>query len=224
MENIQAVLFDLDGLIVDSENLAVQVWTKLCQEQGFELREEMYRVGVGKGFPHFLATLSSFFGSGFDVEKVRERRPLIWEEFLSTQGLPRKTGFDTLLHFLEQNNYRRAIATSTERPLVERRFRASGVDPSRFHAVVTGDEVPRVKPAPDLYLRAAELVGVPPENCLALEDSDVGAKAANAAGVRVIVIPDLFQPSEETLSFAFAVKDSLEGVYDFLKGTSNGTS
>lgn len=214
---VDAIIFDLDGLIVDSESVAHRVWEILCREQGFELNQSLHQSGVGRGMNAFLSILQEAFGEKFDTQLIQEKRPLIWRKVLEEDGLKRKPGFDDLLRYLEAQKIPRAIATSTERELVTVRFRASGVDPTRFQSTVAGDEVPKPKPAPDVYLQAARNLGVDPSRCLALEDSDVGAAAAHAAGIRVIVIPDLFPPNEKTRAFAFRVLDSLSGVPEIIE-------
>lgn len=213
---ISAVLFDLDGLLIDSEALGFRVWQSICAEQDLVLTEALYRMGVGAGVEHFMKTLEATFDGRFRRELARERRPHIWESFLKKGDLKKKPGFEEILGLLEEKRIRRAIATSTERRLVEQRFVSAAINPLRFQAIVCGDEVGLVKPAPDLYLRAAELIEAPPAECLVLEDSATGAEAASRAQMRVVVVPDLLEPSEATKAIAVRIEPNLYEVCSWL--------
>ncbi len=215
--NLQAVIFDLDGLILDSESVGFKVWSALAAEQGFTMTEALYRPGVGKGASKFVENLTREFGPGFDGARALRERPEKWTELLRSTRIEYRPGFLPLLEYLEKSNISRAIASSTERRLVTERLHSARLEVTRFQATVTGDEVERTKPAPDIYLKAAQLIGVPPENCLALEDTDVGASAAHAAGISVIIVPDLLVPSNDAREFAVSVENSLSDVLRLLQ-------
>jgi HAD superfamily hydrolase (TIGR01509 family) len=131
------------------------------------------------------------------------------DEIIAAQGIPQKPGLSAFLAAVDSLGLRKAIATSTARERAIYKLKLSRV-PGAFEAVAGGDEVARGKPAPDLFLLAARRLGLPPEECLAFEDSDPGVLAARDAGMRVVIIPDQKPPSPEAAAAAWRILPSLE--------------
>jgi HAD superfamily hydrolase (TIGR01509 family) len=129
--------------------------------------------------------------------------------------IPVKPGAWEMIAAVDAQALPKALATSTHRPAARQRLVRTGLD-RHFHVIVTGDEVQRPKPAPDIYLTACERLGVPPRDVLAFEDSEPGVQAAHAAGVTVIMVPDLKAPSHETQARAIRIFPSLTLALDHL--------
>ena len=155
-------------------------------------------------------------GEDFPCERFFARRVEIMDAIIAKNGLPVKPGLYELLDFLEQNGYRRAVATSTRREHAMRYFSMAGIT-DRFDAVATGDMVQRGKPFPDVFLKACELLGEAPENCLALEDSLNGIRAAFNGGIQPFMVPDLVEPDAETLALLRGKGQTLRDVIRFLQ-------
>ena len=213
---IEAIIFDMDGLMLDTEPLYRIAWKRASAECGFELTDEIYTSLVGRGRKDAERTLAETFGPEFSPEKFRVLAARYEEEEFAGPPMPKKPGLDELLAFLEQMNLPLAVATSTERRLTLPRLARAGLL-SRFDAVATGDEVSRGKPFPDLFLLAARRLGAEPSSCLVLEDSEAGVFAARAAGMQVFQVPDLVDPSAEVRRAANGVFRSLFDVLEKLK-------
>ena len=206
--NIQAVIFDMDGLMLDTEPLYRIAWKRASAECGFQLTDEIYKNLVGRGRKDAMKTLAQTFGPEFPPDKFSVLAAQYEAQEFAGPPMPKKPGLDQLLAFLEQRNLPLAVATSTERRLTLPRLARTGLL-SRFEVVATGDEVSRGKPFPDLFLLAASRLGVEPSSCLVLEDSEAGVLAARAAGMQVFQVPDLVEPSAEARRAANGVFDSL---------------
>lgn len=139
-----------------------------------------------------------------------------YEETISKKAIPLKDGLIELIDFLEENNIKTAIATSTKTDLALKKLRLSGVA-DRFKIVIGSDQVLRGKPSPDIYLKAANILNIHTDNCLALEDSDNGVMSAFSARISVIVVPDIKPPSNNTKKNAFRIYDSLFEVRNYLR-------
>jgi mannitol-1-/sugar-/sorbitol-6-/2-deoxyglucose-6-phosphatase len=183
----RALLLDMDGLMVDSEPLWFEVERAFVRSRGdFEWTRELWRVCIGSGTRFTLTTMREAFG--FDVDFVRDFEQIHDLFVARVQELAVKPGCLELVT-AARGKLKLAVASSSPKNLVEavlERFEIA----SLFDAVVTGSDVERPKPAPDIFLRAAERLGVAPADCLVLEDSFAGATAARAAGMPVIVVPD----------------------------------
>lgn len=187
---VQAVIFDMDGLIIDTEWPDYQSWQELYAEHGHELPLSEWVPFVGLwGPPKPLGEqLCALIGETADMEALRARRRARCDE-LVRQNMAPMPGFDTLVEWLMAHGLRRGLASTSSRDWVDFVVDGLAVRP-HFHAIVAGDEVAARKPAPDVYLRAAERLGVPPEACVALEDSAPGVASARAAGMRCIAVPN----------------------------------
>jgi beta-phosphoglucomutase-like phosphatase (HAD superfamily) len=184
-----AAIFDMDGLLLDSERIIMQAWLSSAQEERLVLSAPDFLQVVGCGAEESRARLSELLGGHGRFQQVRDRA----RAKLCTQPgvvFPLKPGALRLLALLRQRGVPCAVASSTFVDEVRCRLEKVGVL-DFFQAVAGGDEVPRSKPDPAVYLLAAERLGVPPLRCLAFEDSDHGARAAHEAGLRVVVVPDL---------------------------------
>jgi HAD superfamily hydrolase (TIGR01509 family) len=207
-----AVIFDMDGLMLDSERLDLWAWQTVAARRGFGFSESLHRTLIGRRTVETQADLRAHYGPDFDFATVYAEVRALWRETLRTHGVPLKAGLLELLEFLDSARIPRAVATSTAR---ENALLSLGTLVDRMDAVVCGDEVARSKPAPDIYLRAAESLGVPASECLALEDSIPGVTAAHAAGMTVVMVPDLVPP---TAGVPY-VCDSLHQVTAWLRAT-----
>jgi HAD superfamily hydrolase (TIGR01509 family) len=203
-----AVIFDLDGLMLDTEPVYQLTWQQACSEQGYLLTDEGYAPLIGIPTVDAEVLLAREFGPGFSVAAFAERWPVLWREHVTKKGLERKEGLEQVLDLLTANAIPWAIATSSVREDVSLCLEATGLA-GRAQAMVTGDEVARGKPAPDIYLEAARRLAVDPGVCIALEDSNAGARAAVAAGMTTIVVPDLVAPEAEVAASVHAVVPSL---------------
>lgn len=212
LDHIKAVIFDMDGLLLDTESLYRIIWKQACSELGYEISDDFYAAFVGRPTADCESLLSHTFDA-FQIERCRERRKVLWTENLAGDGIQLKAGVLELLDFLEQRGLPRAIATSTHRVEAEEYLGELG---SRFQVVATGDEVRRGKPAPDIFKLAASRLGVEPGNCLVLEDSPLGATGALAAGMTVVIVRDVVQPTEELARRAHRVCPSLHAVREML--------
>lgn len=211
----RAVIFDMDGLMLDSERMAQDAWRRALADQGLTLSDGVYFQLVGREAADTKAILAHAFGPVLRVEEVYARKQRYLEEAMARDGIPTKPGLHALLDLLDGRGVRKAVASSTHRPLVVRKLALTRLL-ERFEAIVCGDDVPNGKPAPDVFLLAAERLGVRPQDCIVLEDSEVGIRAARAAGMTAILVPDLKPPSPEVAALAHRAFPSLEHVREYL--------
>jgi HAD superfamily hydrolase (TIGR01509 family) len=195
----------MDGLMVDSEPLWFEVEREFARARGGDWTEELGTACIGQRMANTLRVMQESFGFPVDVERDAS---VIVELFVSRVAeLTLKPGFEALLAEARSRGVPRALASSSARRLVEATLGRFGVR-ERFDAVVTGDCVAHPKPAPDIFLEAARRLGVQPEECVVLEDSLAGVRAARAAGMRVIAVPE-GSPSAEMAARADAVVSDL---------------
>lgn len=208
---ILGVIFDMDGLMLDTEPLYRIVWKRAAAACGYTITDEFYRRLVGRGRTVAERILSEAFGPGFPMEKFRQLSREDEVRAFTFDPVATKPGLEELLALVEARGWPKAVATSTERGLALPLLKRMGLL-DRFVAVATGDEVTRGKPHPDLFLLAAERLGFAPGACLALEDSEAGVMAAASAAMPVYMVPDLVQPSEEVARAATGIFESLHDV------------
>ncbi len=205
----QAVLFDMDGLMLDTERLARAIWYDVMREHGYTLTDAVYLNILGTTESETIRIFQQAFGTDAPILEMFYAKQQRLRASVLQGKLNLKPGLLRLLDWLERRQVMRAVATSTYRGLALEKLGVTGLI-ARFHAVVAGDEVPRGKPAPDLFLEAARRLNVAPSRCVVLEDSDNGARAAVAAGMRVIVVPDLKAPSDDVRRAAWHIAASLD--------------
>jgi len=209
--NVAAVVFDMDGLLLDSERLALAAFIETCDHFGLGDHTAVFMRCVGAnhtpgeqilraGLPGNVDHLA--FGRLWDAKYV---------EHTSDLAIPLKSGAAELLQELKGFGVPMAVATSTSTSRAMRKLQRSGIM-QHFDVIVGGDQVARSKPCPDIYLRAAEGLRIQPERCLALEDSENGVRSAMGAGMQVIQIPDLVQPSAALRTLGHTVLTSLHDV------------
>lgn len=204
----RAVIFDMDGLMLDTERMAHRVWTAVTAELGFDLGNDLFLQLVGRTRVDTDGILARELGPSFPLELFRTTCTERWLDEVGRTGIARKPGLLELLATLDGTDVRTAVATSTRRLGADRSLAAAGIA-GRFHHVVTGDEVLRGKPAPDIFLLAADRLEVDPGECIVLEDSIYGIRAAHAAGMIPVMVPDLVPANDEVRVLAHRIVDSL---------------
>ena len=213
---IRGILFDMDGLVLDSEFLYTRFWREAAQALGYTMTVEqslgMRSLGKKLGQPY----LESLYGPGIDYTALRNKRIELMEVYVDQHGIAPKPGIYELLDYMEANGISAAITSSSPMESIERHLAAVNLL-HRFQKFCSGHNIPNGKPAPDIYLLGAKELELKPEECLALEDSPTGVLSAYRAGCLPVMIPDLDQPGEETQKILFAKADSLAHVIDILK-------
>jgi len=203
-----AAIFDMDGLMFDTEQLDLRMWQEAAAAYGYELQKALILESVGRTREDTETLFMQAMGPDFDYHGVRNLRIQRKFELFRKEGVPVKNGLFKLLDTLDSLGMKKAVATSTERSQAERMLILANVF-SRFDAVVCGDEIARGKPEPDIFLKAAEKIGTDPEQCIVLEDSFSGIRAAAAAGMDAVMIPDILQPTDEIRRAAHMVCGNL---------------
>lgn len=213
---IQAIIFDMDGLLLDSERIVKRSWEKAGNEMSISnMGDHIYHT-LGKNRTGRDAYFREALGEEFPIGDFQKKASRHFYEIVDSEGLPLKDGVRELLTYAKAKGYKIAVATSSSKEYGVRVLKETGIY-AYFDGGVFGDMVKNTKPDPETYARACATVGMPPEACLALEDSPAGVRSAHAAGLKVIVVPDLLEPSEEVLSLAYARCDTLHEVIPLLK-------
>lgn len=204
---VEAVLFDMDGLLIDTESVYIAALQESARDLEIEMSLEFCHSMIGVSGRECDVMIQNFYGAGFRIDHFRERFSAHARRRLESH-LPVKPGVVEMLDFLAGRDLRLAVATGSGRPTAERHLTRAGLI-DRFTAVATRDDVENAKPAPDLYLEAARRLGVAPERCIAFEDSNVGLTAAHAAGTMAFMVPDILPPLPEIRAKCLGVFDDL---------------
>lgn len=198
----------MDGLLLDSERPYRDAWLRVCNEKGYRLSESTYLQAVGRDDRDTREIFCGYFGDDFPYDGICADVRVLMERHTGEAGHALKDGVLDLLEFFGQCSIPCAVATSTMRQTALARLGQAKIL-HYIREVSGGDEVTKGKPAPDLYLLIAKRLGVAPGNCLVFEDSAPGARAANEAGMSVVVIPDLVEPPDDVCRFSVGVFSSL---------------
>lgn len=218
MDNIRAIIFDMDGLLINSERPARTAWQKAVAEWGYEMSDATYSLVSGRTVSDAQRVFAEVYGTDFPFYDIRKRRVDIAQAHFAKHGVTLMDGVNELLDLIISHDFPRAVATSTTHTAAFEKLEKTGLK-SNFQTVVTGDEVENGKPAPDIFLLAAERIDADPAHCVVLEDSEAGIRAASSAGMTPIMVPDLVNPSEEIQKIAAHIMPSLHAVRDLFANT-----
>ncbi len=216
MKTVRGVLFDMDGIVLDTEKLYARFWGEAANELGYPMTWEQALGMRSLSRTAGQAKLESYFGKGISIEKVRAKRIEMMDKYIDEHGVEAKQGIRELLDYLDEQGIPRAITTSSPLERVQRYLGPLGLL-DRFGKICTGYDVAKGKPEPDIYLYGAASLGLAPEDCLALEDSPAGVLSAYRAGCMTVMIPDMDQPDEEVRRMLSAQADSLRDVIELIK-------
>ena len=213
---MKAIIFDMDGVLIDTEKWLNRFWCQAALEAGFPMKPEhalSIRSLAGKFAEPYL---QGIFGKEFHYEEIRERRKELMNAYIEAHGIEKKPGVDEILDFLHEKGIKVAVATATDPKRAKEYLSQIGIY-DKFDKVCCATMVKNGKPEPDVYLYACEQIGEKPEDCVAVEDSPNGIRSAYAAGLRPIMVPDLCPPTEEMEQLTETVLASLLEVKEYLK-------
>lgn len=217
---IKGVIFDMDGLMFDTERIYYRGWQEAAKAYGYEITWEIYTQIVARNSEYIGRVLRKILGEDLPYDALVSKKRALSDEIVAREGITKKPGLMQLLTQLEEKGIKKAVATSSYREKALRYLDMAGVK-ERFDGIICGNEVEESKPNPDIFLKAAALIGVAPEACLVLEDSRLGIEAAQRAGMTGIFIPDLVACDDEIRSYASYVMTSLEDVVTFLNNNAS---
>lgn len=212
---VRGVLFDMDGVVIDSERLFARFWMASAADLGFPMTYEQALQLRSLRREQGIEKMQSFFGPTANFDEIRAHRIELMEAHIALHGVDEKPGIRELLALLKEKGIPCAITSSSALAVIRERLGRLGIL-GDFTALCSGKDVPSGKPAPDIYLAGAAAIGVKPENCLAIEDSPTGLEAAWRAECMGVFVPDQDQPDALTLSRCFARADSLLDVMALL--------
>jgi HAD superfamily hydrolase (TIGR01509 family) len=213
----KGVIFDMDGLMLDTERPLVAAWERAAREAGWYLSEEILAQTIGIDEPSTRKLMMENCGRDFPYDVIRDSTERVYTDYVKKNGIPLRPGLLALCGHLGRLGIPVAVATSSTRSITLRKLELAGIG-ERFPLLVCGDEVRRGKPAPDIFLRAAELLGKCPAECLGFEDSPAGLRALEAAGIRQVFIRDMVEPPPETLACVWLRLNSLGEAIPFIRG------
>ena len=213
---IRGVLFDMDGLVLDTEKLYTRFWRQAANDLGYPMTIPQALGMRSLNRDDSQEKLWEYFGPGVSYDVVRARRIELMDAYIAQHGIDTKPGIFELLDYLNAHGIPCAITSSSPMENIRRHLSVHGLL-TRFNKLCSGYDVPNGKPAPDIYLHGAASLGLAPENCLALEDSPAGILSAYRAGCLPVMISDQDQPTPETAALLYAKADSLSDVISLLK-------
>lgn len=213
---IEAIVFDMDGILFDTERLSVESWVEVAGQMGLgDIDKGVYGC-IGLNRTDCRIFLKETYGEDFPYEYFREQTAAVFQQKVDKDGLPVMKGAQELLLWLQEKGMKVALASSTNTRKVESHLQLAGFT-GFFQAVIGGDMVEHSKPLPDIYWKACQLLQADPAGTVAVEDSPNGIRSAYAAGMLPVMVPDLVQPDPEIANMLYQRCDSLFAVRDFLE-------
>lgn len=217
---LKAVIFDVDGTLLDTERIYMQAWKDAAAELGYVMTDEVLQKTRAINTKDAAKIFETEIGNGFSYAQARPIRVRIAEEIIKRESPILKPGVPELLSFLQQKGIRLSVASSTSLQGTREHLSESGIlEP--FEVVVGGDMVTKGKPNPDIFLKAAQLLGVAPEECIVVEDSPAGIRAACSAGIRAVLVPDRAAITQEIIDMSDVVLKSLLDMPQYVEGLMN---
>ncbi len=213
---MKTVIFDMDGVLFDTERLCMDSWVAVTKEMGLSGMEEIFPKCIGcnaKGSERFVLEA---YGESFDYEGFRKRASAWFWDRIEKNGLPVKPGAEEILRSLKEDGWAIGLASSTRQSTVLNHLEHAGLR-EYFSAVVTGDMVEHGKPNPEIYLLACGALSAKPPQTYAIEDSPNGIRAAHAAGMMPLMVPDILAPDEEMRKLSVEIFEDLFEVSEYLK-------
>jgi len=214
--NYKAAIFDMDGLLLDTERVCKGIFEEACTSLSIPFLEDVYLDIIGRNSQGIEKVIRAGYGSDLDYPVLHEAWRTRYNAVVKHQAIPVKDGVIELLTWLKNNNIPTAVATSTQQDVATIKLKLAGLE-QFFDNLTTGCEVKNGKPDPEIYLLAAGRLNIKPEQCLAFEDSNNGVLSAVSANMQTFQIPDLVQPSAQILTLGHTVSASLLDVLDILK-------
>ena len=211
----KAVVFDMDGVIFDSERAVMQCWKEVASRHNIPNIEKAILACTGTTMVRTREIMLNLYGADFPYDEYAKESSAIFHSRYDGGRLPMKPGVKELLMFLKERGKKIALASSTRQQVVTDELRDAGII-GYFDRIICGDMVSRSKPAPDIFLKACEELNVSPSDSYAIEDSYNGIRAAHAGGLHPIMVPDLLPADEEMQSLAEIVLPSLTSVMEYL--------
>lgn len=211
----KAVIFDMDGVIFDTERVYLEIWQSVFEKYGYKMTKELYITVMGTGRKNVIKTFLENFGDDLPIEKMYEEKDNQLFYIIENQGIPLKKGVKELFSMLKEKNYKIALATSAKRERVEKQIKDKWLKES-FDAIVCGDDVEKGKPSPDIFLKAAKEIDVEAKDCFVVEDSPAGIKAAFSGGMKGIHVEDLKVADEDILKYCQKSFKDLQEVKKYL--------
>lgn len=212
----KAVLFDMDGVIFDTERAVIECWKLVAPEAGLKDIEVFCKNALGINSQATRELFISMYGTEVDYEGLNQKKRELFVRMFDAGLVAVKPGVRELLGYLKDNGVKVALASSTSSKSVLREIIGAGLE-KYFDEIVCGDMVTRSKPAPDIWLEALRRLGVDAKDAAAVEDSFNGVRSAKAAGLYTMMVPDILQPDDEIRALADQVFPSLNEVLEFIK-------
>lgn len=213
--DVRALIFDMDGLLFDSERVVRRTWNMAGEELGYgPVGEQIYHT-LGLNLKSRTEYFHRVYGPNFPMEEFSEKTRRYYRQIEESEGVPLKPGVLRILEYGKRQGLRMGVATSSRREHSTYMLKKGGIW-SFFSGFVFGDMVVNAKPDPEIYLKACRILGTDPGKCMAFEDSPNGIRAAAAAGMYAVMIPDLVQPDDEMRRLAFRICTDLNEVLEIL--------
>jgi len=217
MSKPQLIIFDMDGLMLDTESLAIQGWKAAATTLGISIPDELYPRLIGLNRQLCKTVMLEHIGQDFPFDTAHDLMNKNIDTHIQTHGITTKPGLSHLLDKLDHWGIKKCVATSTATHRAIQKLTKANIA-HRFETIIGGEQVTHSKPAPDIFLKAASQCNALPKDCIVLEDSNPGAQGGHSAGMRVIVVPDLVQPNDATRKNAYAICKDLHEVSALLSG------
>ena len=213
---IKAFIFDMDGLMIDSERVTFECYQERLKDMNLTMDEEFYKTLLGKPIKGIYQRFYDVYGNDFPIEDVIKDVHALMAKRFETEGVPIKTGLKSLLEYLKENNYNTIVATSSNRDRVDKILAQAKIT-EFFDDSICGDEVTKGKPNPEVFLKSCQKLGVNVDEAIVLEDSEAGIQASYDANIKVICIPDMKYPEKQYEEKTFKILKDLTEVTGYLK-------